>query len=72
MSLIISGLTFLSSFVPRIVDPFVPISNPGAPDVNGQSFDYVIVGGGLTGLTVANRLSEDLTRKYVKALTPII
>ncbi|RXK41352.1 hypothetical protein M231_01257 [Tremella mesenterica] len=27
--------------------------------VNGQSFDYVIVGGGLGGLVVANRLSED-------------
>ncbi|WWD16664.1 hypothetical protein CI109_101094 [Kwoniella shandongensis] len=27
--------------------------------VNGQTFDYVIVGGGLGGLTVANRLSEN-------------
>ncbi len=26
---------------------------------NGASFDYVIVGGGLTGLVVANRLSEN-------------
>lgn len=26
-----------------------------------QEYDYVIVGGGLTGLVVANRLSEDKT-----------
>jgi choline dehydrogenase len=32
-------------------------SNAG--DVAGQTYDYVIVGGGLTGLTVASRLSED-------------
>lgn len=27
--------------------------------VAGQTFDYIIVGGGLAGLTVANRISED-------------
>ena len=27
--------------------------------IAGRNFDYVIVGGGLTGLTVANRLTED-------------
>ncbi|PWN33411.1 alcohol oxidase [Meira miltonrushii] len=27
--------------------------------VDGQTFDYIIVGGGLAGLTVANRISED-------------
>ena len=32
-------------------------SNAG--DVAGQTYDYVIVGGGLTGLTVASRLSEN-------------
>ena len=27
--------------------------------VADQTFDYIVVGGGLGGLTVANRLSED-------------
>lgn len=27
--------------------------------VNGKTYDYVIVGGGLSGLVAANRLSED-------------
>lgn len=32
-------------------------SNASAAD--GQIFDYVVVGGGLSGLTIASRLSED-------------
>jgi hypothetical protein len=28
---------------------------------NGQTFDYIVVGGGLTGITVAARLAEDPT-----------
>jgi hypothetical protein len=32
--------------------------------VREQSFDYVIVGGGLTGLVVACRLSEDGNSQY--------
>lgn len=30
---------------------------------DGQTFDYVIVGGGLSGLVVANRLSESKSCK---------
>ncbi|KAK9320533.1 GMC oxidoreductase-domain-containing protein [Lipomyces orientalis] len=33
------------------------LSNPGT--VAGKTFDYIIAGGGLTGLTVAARLTED-------------
>jgi ribulose 1,5-bisphosphate synthetase/thiazole synthase len=32
-----------------------------------QEYDYVIVGGGITGLVVANRLSEDKTSKFCLA-----
>ena len=28
---------------------------------NGQTFDYIIIGAGLTGVTVASRLTEDPT-----------
>jgi choline dehydrogenase-like flavoprotein len=61
---LLSGLFGLASFVPRILNPFGSIGNSGEQDVGGQTFDYIVVGGGLTGLTVANRLSEDSSRKY--------
>jgi hypothetical protein len=32
-----------------------------AATANGQTFDYIVVGGGLTGTTVASRLTEDPT-----------
>ena len=35
----------------------VVTSDPSA--VNGQTFDYIIVGGGLSGLIVAGRLTKD-------------
>ena len=37
------------------------------PDISGKTYDYIIVGGGLTGLTVANRLSEDNSRKSMES-----
>ncbi|KAL1410798.1 hypothetical protein Q8F55_001740 [Vanrija albida] len=33
--------------------------------VNGKTYDYVIVGGGLTGIVLATRLSEDANRKVL-------
>jgi choline dehydrogenase-like flavoprotein len=60
---LLSGLFGLASFVPHILDPLGLVGNSGGQDVGGQTFDYIIVGGGLAGLTVANRLSEDSSRR---------
>ncbi|KAJ6559286.1 hypothetical protein B0H10DRAFT_1739872, partial [Mycena sp. CBHHK59/15] len=37
--------------------------------INGSTFDYIVVGGGLTGMTVAGRLSEnpDITVLLIEA-----
>ena len=29
-----------------------------------ESYDYVIIGGGTSGLVIANRLTEDITSKF--------
>ncbi|CAO2655551.1 Nn.00g043540.m01.CDS01 [Neocucurbitaria sp. VM-36] len=65
MSFVIKSIFFLASFVSRISTHPAGGSSAGEPDVGGKTFDYVIVGGGLTGLTVANRLSEDPTRSVL-------
>lgn len=36
-----------------------------------DTYDYVIVGGGLTGLVVANRLSEDSTSGFLSILVQV-
>jgi hypothetical protein len=36
-----------------------------------QQYDYVIVGGGVTGLIVANRLTEDKNSKYHAVTTSL-
>jgi succinate dehydrogenase/fumarate reductase flavoprotein subunit len=42
---------------------FTPALAASAP----QNYDYVIVGGGITGLVVANRLTEDKNGKLPRA-----
>ncbi|KAK3935485.1 putative GMC oxidoreductase [Diplogelasinospora grovesii] len=34
-------------------------SSPHDDDINGKTYDYIVVGGGVSGLVVANRLTED-------------
>jgi hypothetical protein len=60
----ISDFFLFASFLPNILSS--PPQNPSSADsdIAGKTFDYIVVGGGLTGLTVANRLSEDSSRQY--------
>jgi hypothetical protein len=53
-----------ASFLPNILSAPLQSSQGVDPDIAGKTFDYIVVGGGLTGLTVANRLSEDSSRQY--------
>lgn len=47
------------SRVAAAVQLFSIIVSPALAAVASQTYDYVIVGGGVTGLIVANRLTED-------------
>lgn len=49
-----------SSFASRLQARSLLGSNFGVPGVNA-TYDYVVVGGGNAGLTIAGRLAEDLT-----------
>lgn len=63
--------TLLASAVAAVISgptsnlqkPFGVISDAGL--VNGTTYDYIVVGGGLSGLTVAARLSEDLSTRVL-------
>jgi hypothetical protein len=63
MSSLVKAIFYFNSFLPTTWLASPSSSNGGEAGINGKTFDYVIVGGGLTGLVVANRLSEDKDRK---------
>lgn len=44
-----------------------PVNDDVATAKDGSKYDYIIVGGGLSGLVVANRLTEN--RKGMSALS---
>jgi hypothetical protein len=47
------------------VQLFAVIFSPALAASVAKEYDYVIVGGGITGLVVANRLSEDKSSEYI-------
>lgn len=59
------SLTSLVAAVPLIVSPLLASALPAdhltanGAEFNDQTFDYVVVGGGLSGLVIASRLSEN-------------
>jgi hypothetical protein len=63
MGSLFRGIFYLSSFLPATWHAAPSQNNNGEQSIDGKTFDYIIVGGGLTGLVVANRLSENKDRE---------
>lgn len=57
-----SPVAFAAALPLVVAVPFVKRDDLSA--IKGKTYDYVIVGGGLTGLVVALRSSEDILRKF--------
>jgi hypothetical protein len=63
MGSLFNSICLFTCWLPNILSPPQQTVPSGEPDISGKTYDYIVVGGGLTGLTVANRLSEDSSRK---------
>lgn len=56
------SLASVAAVLPFVVA--VPTAGADVSSIKNKTYDYVIVGGGLTGLVVAHRLSEQQTRRF--------
>lgn len=63
MGSLFNSICLFTCWLPNILAPPRQSSPSAEPDISWKTYDYIVVGGGLTGLTVANRLSEDSSRK---------
>jgi choline dehydrogenase len=59
LAIIVQTVTALGQFATRIEAGHLS---------NGSSYDFVIAGGGIAGLTVADRLTENPNGRYVHPL----
>lgn len=64
MGSLFNSVCLFTCWLPNILKPLPPTAPSGETDISGKTYDYIVVGGGLTGLTVANRLSEDNSCRY--------
>ena len=62
MGSLFNSICLFTCWLPNILSPPQQDAPGSEQNIAGKTFDYIIVGGGLTGLTVANRLSEDSSR----------
>ncbi|KAH6633622.1 hypothetical protein C7974DRAFT_175501 [Boeremia exigua] len=62
MGSLFNSICLFTCWLPNLLNPPQQGSSGSEPVIAGKTYDYIVVGGGLTGLTVAARLSEDSSR----------
>lgn len=64
LTLKVAAVTALLSASEALASPFAGYKVKSASDGLQASYDYVVVGAGAGGLTVANRLSENPSKEF--------